>query len=103
MEYKYFDILKNDRKENENQPDYHIQVSQKLADGTYKNFRIASGWIKPMGDKKKISCKMEGAYVDKEGKTRPGFLITMDVPKADSKVKDIEYPKGEISAADIPF
>ena len=105
MEYKYFDIVKNTYKpEGSSQPDYHIQVSQKLADGTYKNFRIASGWVKPMGEGKKISCKMETAYVDKEGKTRPGFLVVMDVPKADvTPTKTPTYPSGDINPNDLPF
>ncbi len=100
MEYTDFKIFKNTHKEEgSNQPDYTMQASVKNADGTYTNFTVASLWLKEGKNGKFFSGQMKKGYVNKEGKTVPGYKIVADVAK---KVAVNEI-NAVIDAKEIPF
>jgi len=98
---KNFNIFKNTKKTNENQPDYTISVSEKLADGTYKNIDAGACWAKPMKDGGKfLSCQLKDAR-DHEGVSYPGFFIQQDNEGVPTRKE--EPVQEEVESDVIPF
>lgn len=77
MKYTSFNIFKNNKKTDAKHPDYTMQVSEKQADGKYKNFDVAGIWLKDMASGGKfMSGMMKKTYQDKAG-----FTIQEDKPE----------------------
>ncbi len=88
MKFTTFNIFKNNKKTDAKHPDYVMQVSEKQADGTYKNYDVAGIWLKDMSNGSKfMSGMMKKTYND-----RAGYVIEQEsiTPMADAIDKAFE-------------
>lgn len=98
--YKNINLFRNTGKKTEQQPDYKISVSEKLADGTFKNKEAGACWLKPMKDGGKyMSCQLKDAR-EHEGIQYAGFNLVEDNGGAPVRAPEqVEQTNDE----DIPF
>ena len=93
---KNFNILKNDYKKEDKQPDYSISVNE----GTQEepDYKDAGGcWLKETKTGSKyFSCKLNDAYQD-----RKGYSITIDGLNAEETAKAESTISKELDSEDV--
>jgi len=100
--YKNFNIFKNTNKTSENQPDYKISVSEKLADGSFKNKEAGACWLKPMRDGSKfMSCQLKDAR-EHEGVQYAGFSMQEDNGGVPTRIEQLAEMDDDGDSS-IPF